>query len=46
VVFFGAPPAGLAISIDPWPARQAQAAYVARHQALIALIDAQSPSQR
>lgn len=46
VVFFGAPPAGLAISIDPWPARQAQAAYVARHQALIALIDAQSPPQR
>ena len=46
VGFFGAPPAGLAITIDPWPARQAQTAYVARHQALISQIDAQTLRQR
>jgi 5'-deoxynucleotidase YfbR-like HD superfamily hydrolase len=45
VRFFGAPPAGLAIPIDPWPARQAQAAYLARHQDLIAQIDAQCRPQ-
>jgi uncharacterized protein len=37
---FGAPPHGFNISIDPWPATKAQAAYVARHNALIAQIDA------
>lgn len=44
--FFGAPPSGLQIRIDPWPARQAQAAYVARHQALIAEMDATSQPAR
>ncbi|GBF58828.1 hypothetical protein PbB2_02516 [Candidatus Phycosocius bacilliformis] len=37
--FFGHPPEGFRIEIDPWPARQAQEAYVARHQALIAQMD-------
>jgi uncharacterized protein len=39
---FGAPPNGLQININPWPATKAQAAYVARHNALIAQIDAQT----
>lgn len=39
---FGAPPNGLQVTIEPWPATQAQAAYVARHNELIAQIDAQA----
>jgi 5'-deoxynucleotidase YfbR-like HD superfamily hydrolase len=36
---FGAPPRGLTLTLSPWPAREAQAAYVARHAALLADID-------
>jgi uncharacterized protein len=39
---FGAPPNGLQININPWPSTKAQAAYVARHNALIEQIDAQT----
>lgn len=39
---FGTPPHGLQITIDPWPATKAQAAYVARHNALLEQIDAQA----
>jgi uncharacterized protein len=42
LTLFGAPPTGLQLTINPWPAVQAQAAYVARHNALIAAIDAQA----
>jgi uncharacterized protein len=42
LALFGAPPNGLQISIDPWPATKAQAHYVARHDALITLIDGQN----
>jgi uncharacterized protein len=39
VAFFGAPPKGLELTIQPWSATQAQAAYCARHHALIAQMD-------
>ena len=42
LTLFGAPPPGLHITIDPWPATKAQAAYVARHVALLSQIDAQT----
>jgi uncharacterized protein len=42
LALFGAPPHGLQLSIDPWPATKAQAAYVARHNQLIAQIDAKT----
>jgi uncharacterized protein len=40
LVFFGAPPNGLHLTLTPWPPSQAQAAYIARHHALLAQIDA------
>jgi uncharacterized protein len=40
LVLFGAPPNGLQLTIEPWSAPQAQRAYIARHTALIAQIDA------
>jgi uncharacterized protein len=42
LTLFGTPPNGLQLTINPWPAVQAQAAYVARHNVLIAAIDAQA----
>jgi 5'-deoxynucleotidase YfbR-like HD superfamily hydrolase len=39
LTLFGSPPNGLQIKIEPWPAIQAQKAYVARHKVLIAQID-------
>jgi uncharacterized protein len=39
--FFGAPPIGLHIAITPWPALEAQRAYVARFDTLMAQIEAQ-----
>ena len=42
--FFGSPPPGYRIQIDPWPARKAQAAYLERHYSLMAQIDALAPS--
>ena len=40
LALFGAPPNGIKIVIDPWPATKAQLAYIARHNALIQQIDA------
>jgi uncharacterized protein len=40
LVLFGVPPNGLQVTIEPWSAPQAQRAYIARHNALIAQIDA------
>lgn len=42
LTLFGIPPNGLSIKIIPWSAIQAQAAYLARHTALLAAIDAQT----
>jgi uncharacterized protein len=42
LTLFGAPPNGLQVTIDPWPATKAQAAYVTRHNALLDMIDAQT----
>jgi uncharacterized protein len=42
IALFGAPPNGLQLSIAPWPATKAQAAYVTRHNQLIAQIDAKT----
>jgi uncharacterized protein len=43
LALFGSPPNGLHITIKPWSAVEAQSAYVARHNALITQIDAQTP---
>ena len=40
LALFGAPPTGIQILIDPWPATKAQTAYIMRHNALIQQIDA------
>ena len=40
LALFGAPPNGIKIVIDPWPATKAQTAYIMRHNALIQQIDA------
>lgn len=37
--FFGAPPAGISIQLEPHPAMQVQAAYVARFNVLLEMID-------
>lgn len=42
LTLFGAPPNGLQIKIEPWSAPRAQKEYVARHNVLIAQIDAAS----
>jgi uncharacterized protein len=39
---FGTPPHGLHKTIDPWPVPKAQSAYIARHNALLAQVDAQT----
>jgi 5'-deoxynucleotidase YfbR-like HD superfamily hydrolase len=43
---FGAPPPGLQKIIDPWPVPKAQSAYIARHNALIAQVDARTQMAR
>ncbi|WP_320412707.1 HD family hydrolase [Candidatus Phycosocius spiralis] len=41
---FGSPPAGYTLTLQPWPTRQAQTAYLERHHSLISQIDALAPT--